>query len=261
MGIDKVLLEDMSWEEAERAFSEERVVIVPTGSTEQHGPHLPLGTDIITARELAVRVGERTRALVTPTMPFGYAEYHTDFPGTLSVTPDTLLRVLIEITSHLVRYGAHHILFFNGHGGNSAVLHEVGQRLRVNGVVCGMVQWWDITSKLRPEWGFGHGDCTETSFIMALAPDLVDLSRATTPKEVGPTSEFKPHTPWDFFYADGLVHLYYRTRDVTDTGALAELAEAPAEEADREFGEEVLTLVTDYLAKFVRSFGQIPLPT
>jgi len=120
--MTKTLLEEMSWPEAESAFAEGRVVLVPVGSTEQHGPHLPLGTDSFTAQALAARAGRRTGALVTPTLPFGYAEYHTDFAGTLSLSNETYTRVLIELVDRLVRYGATHILFVNGHGGNAFAL-------------------------------------------------------------------------------------------------------------------------------------------
>ncbi|HXX39231.1 MAG TPA: creatininase family protein [bacterium] len=257
--MTKTLLEEMSWPEAKSAFAEGRVVLVPVGSTEQHGPHLPLGTDSFTAQALAARVGRRTGALVTPTLPFGYAEYHTDFAGTLSLSNETYTRVLIELVDRLVRYGATHILFVNGHGGNAFALSQVGLHLRELGVVVGMVQWWDITGKLRPEWGFGHGDLTETSLMLALTPDLVDMSAATAPQETAPAPQLIPVTPWDFVWENGVVHVYLRTQDVSARGDLKEESGKPPQAATRAFGDEIVALVIDYLCGFVELFRTIRL--
>ncbi len=257
----KILLEEMSWPEAERAFAEGRVVLVPVGSTEQHGPHLPLGTDFFTARALALRLAERTGALVTPTLPFGYAEYHTDFPGTLTLSNETYIRVLTELVNTLVQYGATHILFINGHGGNAFALSQVGLMLRGRGVVAGMVQWWDITGKLRPEWGFGHGDFTETSLMLALTPSLVQMSEAAPSQETAPVPHLVPVTPWDFLWEHGVVHVYLRTRDISARGSLKEESGKPPQGANREFGDEIVNLVTDYLCRFMEVFRTIRLPS
>ena len=77
---------ELSWMNAEKQFKTSKTVIIPLGSVEQHGPHLPLGTDWIIAQELAKRASNGTEALVLPVLPFGYAEYHMDFPGTLTLT-------------------------------------------------------------------------------------------------------------------------------------------------------------------------------
>jgi creatinine amidohydrolase len=205
-------------------------------------------------------VAQRTGALVTPTLPFGYAEYHTDFPGTLSLSNDTYVRVLTELVNRLVQYGATHILFINGHGGNAFALSQIGLKLRDRNVVAGMVQWWDITGRLRPHWGFGHGDLTETSLMLSLTPNLVQMSEAAPSGEIAPVPQLVPITPWDFVWEQGVVHVYLRTRDISPRGALKEESGKPPAGASRAFGEEIVNLVSDYLCRFVEIFRTIRLP-
>ena len=131
---DGFFLERMTWPQAQAAFKRTSFVVVPIGSTEQHGPHLPLGTDFLVAKELARRVGERANVIVTPTIPVGYAQYHAVFPGTLSFSEETLARAYIELCQNLLRYGATHIFFMNGHGGNMTALRRCGEWLRERSV-------------------------------------------------------------------------------------------------------------------------------
>ncbi|MBC7338963.1 MAG: creatininase family protein [Firmicutes bacterium] len=105
------------------------------GSIEQHGPHMPLGTDMILASELARRAAALVpEAVLVPAIPVGYAAYHGDFPGTLSTSPATLATYLGDICHHLVRHGITHIIFVNGHGGNLSTLELVGRELRRKGI-------------------------------------------------------------------------------------------------------------------------------
>ncbi len=123
-------LEQLSWPKAKEAFEKTSFVVFPLGSNEQHGPALPTGTDWMVAKEMARRLGERANVIVTPTLPIGYAKYHTVFPGTLSVSQETLTHMLIEICQDLLKYGTTHILFVDGHGGNLPALAQVGAWLR-----------------------------------------------------------------------------------------------------------------------------------
>src|SRR5512145_3018845 len=90
-------LDEMTWPEAEAALAGTRLALVPLGSTEQHGRHLPLGTDTMSAEALARAVAARVPCVVTPALPFGYAPYHADFPGTLWLSRETLTRVVDEV--------------------------------------------------------------------------------------------------------------------------------------------------------------------
>src|SRR5512142_3340323 len=173
------LLERMTWPQAQAAFKRTSFVVVPIGSTEQHGPHLPLGTDFLVARELGRRIGERANVIVTPTIPVGYAQYHAVFPGTLSFSEDTLTNAYIDLCKNLLRYGATHIFFMNGHGGNMVALRRCGEWLREQCVPSAVACWWEMTHVVHPEWmALGHACYVETSMILALDASLPDMASA-----------------------------------------------------------------------------------
>jgi creatinine amidohydrolase len=158
------------------------VGLIPVGAVEQHGPHLPLGTDTIIATELCRRVAERTDALTLPPLVIGCSLGHgTRLPGTLSVTPFQLAELVVGMvrwageTSNLRKF-----LLVNAHVGNAAALGVATDQLRSErpDLQTGYVNWGDVTTSLTAavsadaaDW---HANRAETSLMMVLAPDLVD---------------------------------------------------------------------------------------
>lgn len=260
-------IEEMTWEEVESFLENETIAIVPTGSSEQHGPHLPIGTDFMVSDKLAKEVGRRTEVLVSPTLPVGYAEYHTDFPGTLSLSAETLTDVYKEVCLNLIDYGVTHIVFVNSHGGNMATLNKVGNFLRKKNVPTAAVQWWDIAGGLKDEWKLvAHGGFIETSMVLAVEEDLVDMDKAekTEPKKISDEIDLEGIVTCR--YKKGLYHLALRTKDYTDTGYMVEYHmspdadhDIPPTEASTELGEEIMEAVADNIADFVEEFKQVEL--
>jgi creatinine amidohydrolase len=117
-----MLLHLATWPEVEDYLTQSQGIIIPIGSTEQHGPTGVIGVDAICAEVIARGVGETTHALVAPTINVGMALHHTAFPGTISLRPSTLILVICDYLTCLVRAGFTKFFFINGHGGNIATL-------------------------------------------------------------------------------------------------------------------------------------------
>ncbi|MBE9177281.1 creatininase family protein [Oculatella sp. LEGE 06141] len=117
-----MLLQLSTWTEVEQYLAQSQGIILPIGSTEQHGPTGLIGTDAICAEAIARGVGESTHALVAPTINVGMALHHTSFPGTISLRPSTLMLVIRDYLTCLVKAGFTKFFFINGHGGNMATL-------------------------------------------------------------------------------------------------------------------------------------------
>ncbi|MBE9222476.1 creatininase family protein [Cyanobacterium stanieri LEGE 03274] len=115
-------LHQSTWQEVEIYLSQSKGIIIPIGSTEQHGPTGLIGTDAICAEKVAHGVGEETSAMVAPTINVGMALHHTAFPGTISLRPSTLILYVKDYLTSLARAGFKHFFFINGHGGNIATL-------------------------------------------------------------------------------------------------------------------------------------------
>ena len=207
-GARKVYWHEHSQRELAEIIPKLDVVIVPTGSTEIHGPHLGVGNDIVSAS----RVCEETakimypRVLVVRAVWVGHAPHNmcTRFPGTITLTPETYIRVLYEVADSLTKHGVKRIVFVNGHGGNvapnilaCAKIREELHNVRGVDIEVGALSYWDVIptqvwdevlevgeKKVDP---IGHGGEAETSILMAIAPQMVrtDYMKPPDPRPHG----------------------------------------------------------------------------
>src|SRR6478672_4858585 len=180
-------LEKMTWPEVEAAQAAGvDAVLLPIGSTEQHGRHMPLDTDCLIARELcrlAAEAGEEegVSLLVAPTLNVTLSWYHMQFPGSLRLSTTTFLQVFREVCDSLAHHGFERLIAVNGHGGNIAALTvAVNHYFETTGRRVFLVQWWDLAADTlgEVEGPMIHAEEAETSLALALG-QRVETDRAT----------------------------------------------------------------------------------
>ena len=193
-------LTELTWPEVAKWASRDAVVVVPVGTIEQHGPHLPLDTDNRIAQgfaDAAVAASPAGTCLVGPTVPFGLSEHLADFPGAIFHTTETCITAFTEVYRSLARSGFKRVLAVNGHGSNVAPLDLASRNALFAhpGHLFASVSWWEL-SDVRdlavaegPDSLASHACAFETSLVMALAPHLVHPDRFVAGEEF-PTS---PH--------------------------------------------------------------------
>src|SRR5436309_1094354 len=172
-----------------RAAAGESLAVLPIGATEQHGPHLPAGTDLfavdVLAREAAAQASAEVPVIVTPALPFGSSHHHFIFGATLSLSTETYFRVLCDLIESLITDGFKRIFIVNGHGGN----HELAQLaardmalrhpVRVAAGSYWNIAWRELVAidAHRGRRLPGHAGDFETSLMLSLRPDLVPAER------------------------------------------------------------------------------------
>lgn len=178
----KNYLPHMTWEEVEELGKKTDMAIIPLGSIEQHGPHLPFAVDILRATEAAKLIAQKTDVLVAPCLLVGNSETHMGFPGTLTISIETMQQVVFEVAQSLGRHGFKRIMFLNKHGGNPEIVDYVITRLRVETdiVAVAISRLQRAPSETpRPRLKFDrHAGEGETSAMLYLAPQLVQMDRA-----------------------------------------------------------------------------------
>lgn len=180
-----MILHRSTWPEVEAYLRRSRGVVIPTGSTEQHGPHGLIGTDSITAESIAHAFAQTSSVLIGPTVTLSQAQFNLGFPGTVSLRPTTLIAVMVDYIESLACQGFTHFYLLNGHGGNVAPAMCAFQELyaqrgvagrRLPPIRCRLRSWWDFESvnRLRSVWyGSGEG--------MHATPSEIAITRHVLP--------------------------------------------------------------------------------
>jgi creatinine amidohydrolase len=176
MDLENMLLANMTQPQAEEALGRGTAIIV-TGSIEQHGGHLPLGTDAFAALTIALRVGRRLEAPVLPLSPVGVAPYHMHWAGSLTIRPDTLASLMLDVCEGLSAAGVERVIVVNWHEGNTSAIRIAADRLQAElPVRVIVVEAHIITNGLFPdEMEFTHAGSMETAAVLAHDPALVRL--------------------------------------------------------------------------------------
>jgi creatinine amidohydrolase len=179
-----LILQEMTWTDVQEYLKNNDMVIIPLGSTEQHGPHLPLGADYYEAFEMSKLISAQTGVIVAPILMVGYSEYHSGFPGTLSLKPQTMEQIIFECVEMLIKYGFRRFLFFNYHGGNNTVQERVIHRINhtTKAIAVSIGHGSPIQKEDGGEFFDWHAGLNETSIMLYLKPELVKIERAKKPE-------------------------------------------------------------------------------
>lgn len=240
-----VLLAEHTTSNARDALEDVEVAVVPTGSVEQHGPALPLGTDFMAAEALAATCRDRDDVVVLPTIPVGVSEHHRQFHGTLWTDPETFEDYVRDVIGSMAHHDVKKAVVVNGHGGNSGALRRAARTLRQDETAFAAPwNWWEslggLDEELFGDAGIGHADQMEASMMLRIADHLV-RERAMADAEAGASDS------WGEFVHGANVG--FDTVDFSDSGAVGEPTLATHEAGDKLFekAEEELAALVDWL--------------
>jgi creatinine amidohydrolase len=262
---------DLAYPDIQAYLKECDMVLVPMASTEQHGPHLPLCTDTVTAIEVASRVAKINNMLHTPAIWTGYSPQHMAGPGegrgTITIRSSTLQALMYDVARSLIHHGFNKILFINGHGSNVKVVDPVLRKIRYDtGAMVGfcipyMERYTGLLEGLMenpkdetPGW---HASELETSQMLAHNPDIVRMDRA-----VKTLTNIPKWLPSSFGKKDGAPDIQFEGysyfqfpmdhHEFTDSGVIGNPERATAEK-----GQEAFRRYAEHVAKAVQALAAV----
>ena len=249
-----MFLEKISWVQAKEYFEKKDTVIIPVGSTENHGTQLCLGTDFLIPRKLCEIMDERLEVLIAPTIPYGVGDQHTNFPGTISIGSDGLYMLVSRVVDELYKFGIRKFVFLNGHGGNTATLQRVCVDLDSKNALGAVLNWWTIAGDLNPAWKGGHGGAEETAAMLAIDPSCVHMHY------------FKPFEPKNLseeLTFDGAYNVSFKgisipvPRHVDRWSECGWYGPDSPKEATVKWGKDMLWATADFCEDFIEAFERV----
>lgn len=225
-----------TWQEIELYLERSKAIVIPIGSTEQHGPNGMIGTDAICPEVVAKAAGEESGLLVGPTFNVGIAQHHMGFPGSMTLRPSTMIATIVDWVNSLAHHGFTRIYFFNGHGGNTATINaafaEVYAQTSIGGqdrqVKCKLKNWWEfkpvyeLCNKL---YGKSHGShATPSEVAMTYFAYPEHLKNAPMEPKVAPNGGFTDAADYRKNFPDGRIGSDPSLANVKDGKKLVDLA-------------------------------------
>lgn len=232
----------LSWPDVAGAVADRPVAILPFGAIEEHGPHLPLDTDVVLADALAERIAAAAHLLRLPTIPLGQVWSLAHFPGSLSVSDDTLVSIVCELASGLARNGVRAVVLLTAHLGNVAALRSASRRLAEQQSLPALALAYpglreaasEVREAAESHPSIMHADELETSMMLAVAPERVTMERAVAEYPLYPPHFESAPIRWDTFNRSGV------------------FGDATAASAEK--GEQLLQFVTKAAAETIASW-------
>ncbi|MDR4512159.1 MAG: creatininase family protein [Nitrososphaeraceae archaeon] len=236
------LLEEMNSFQVNKTVNSDSIALLVFGACENHGDHMPFGSDFIFPLELAKRISIKIRNLIIlPPIPYGVSLHHKKFFMTINLEPNTLVNLIENIFSSLIDNGIKKILIINGHDGNIAPIEIASRNTKDKfpkvTIAC-LESWWtlvgELSSNLFEVWnGMGHGGEAETSAMLYVRPDLVTIKRAP--------ADTIPNLPEH-------VRIYWNIDELTKTGATG-----ASKKATTKKGKVIIQILEDLLVSFIEN--------
>ena len=253
----------MNYREVEKYLKTSDTILIPVGSLENHGLHMPLGTDALIPDEIARLMDERSPILIAPTINYGATDDLCGFAGTVSIGTEGLIALLRAVCDQLYGYGFRRFLILNGHGGNTAAIQAVGAHLYRKGAYLAILNWWLMAGQINPEWAGGHGGGEETAAIMAVDESLIKREYLQLGENIrNDLGDELPYGAWTSVKYKGVsVTVPREIRQITDNGWLVHSfrGDVPTR-ATPEWGREMLSATADYIVDFAQQFAKAQLP-
>lgn len=235
MKMRSYYLGELTWLDVKEFLAWHDVAIVPVGSCEQHGPHLPIDTDAYDAFWLSLKAAEKAQcALVAPPIYYGFSSHHMDFPGTITLNSYTLEQLAYEVSFSLVKHGFKKVVFENGHGGNTSALQAASQKIKMDTdafvAVDSVSLIPDFIEKFIETPYDAHAGEFETSTTLANREKFVVKERIKKAKIKLPTSKYTkiglkqtgPKVSWGF-----------RTKEISETGVIGDPTKSSKEKGKK----------------------------
>ena len=257
-----LLYERLSWPEVRRAAGEDRVALIPTGTLEDHGLHLPIDTDVRIITEVCRRAAEEAPddIILLPTIVHGYSPHHMDFPGPITIEWDTFVRYCKDVGTSLARHGFGRMLFYNGHGSNQNLVEMAARLVMLDhpNVVAAAAFYLlsrrgvEALEQIRESGvgGMAHADELETSIYLSIDPAAVDMASAVD--EQGYPAGESARLEW---WADGPLRYMPWWSSFSRTGVQGMPSVATAEK-----GKAFLDAAVEECVSYVRELKEKPRP-
>jgi creatinine amidohydrolase len=234
------ILEEMNAIQVKERVNMKTIAILVIGSCENHGDHLPFGSDFLVPFYLARSIAKKLKnVIVLPPIPYGLSIHHIDYQMTMSLSSETVVRVIEDLFTSLIRNGINRIVIINGHDGNIAPLELAARTTKdryPETVIACLESWWTLigqkTKGLFQVWdGLGHAGEAETSAVLAIRSDLVEMQNAP--------EQTLPKLPSD-------IRIYWKFNELTNTGSTG-----AARKATIKKGRKLLRILESIVLSFV----------
>jgi creatinine amidohydrolase len=254
----QVELARMTWKQAAAARDRGAVVLIPVGTLEQNGSVCPLGTDTLAAAEIAKRVAEKSGAVVTPTIAFGYSPQFRHFPGTVSVSPDTLRSMIYDVCLNMIANGFDRLFVINCHISNEPIIEHAARDVReqldvlmaaVNPITVAQGATKDLYAA--KENTLGHGSEPIASMLRSFTPESVHMDQSKY-DEWGTFQGLQAVGSSKVKVGQGSFNLFFGTDEAAETGGSGDPSAS-----DPERGAEIMNRTVDIIADFVQAFAKL----